>query len=49
MDPSITLTLARGSHTLAVVIDMTHRREGFRCVLEDVPGSPARAQVVLGK
>ena len=26
-----------------------HRREGIRCILDDVPGSPARAQVVLGK
>ena len=25
------------------------RRDGIRCILEDVPGSPARAQVVLGK
>ena len=42
------LDLAPGVHTLAVAIP-GDRRDGIRCILEDVPGSPARAQVVLGK
>jgi hypothetical protein len=40
--------LSPGVHTLAVAIP-SNRRDGIRCILEDVPGSPARAQVVLGK
>jgi putative heme-binding domain-containing protein len=46
---SLIQDLARGPHTLIVVVNLKHRHDGFRCVLEDVPGSPARAQVVLGK
>ena len=46
---SLIMDLARGAHTMIVVVDLTHRHEGVRCVLEDVPGSPARAQAVLGK
>jgi hypothetical protein len=29
--------------------DCGRRRDGLRVTLEDVPGSPAEAQVVLGK
>ena len=43
------LDLTPGLHTLGVAVDLAHRREGIRCILDDVPGSPARAQVVLGK
>ncbi len=43
------LDLTAGLHTLGVAVDLAHRREGIRCILDDVPGSPARAQVVLGK
>jgi putative heme-binding domain-containing protein len=46
---SLILDLTPGLHTLGVAVDLTHRREGIRCLLDDVPGSPARAQVVLGK
>ena len=46
---SVIVDLTRGLHTIAVAVDLAHRREGIRCVLEDVAGSPARAQVVLGK
>ncbi len=46
---SLIVDLARGAHTMIVVVDLTRRHEGVRCVLEDVPGSPARAQAVLGK
>ena len=43
------LTLAPGVHTLTLAVDRTKRREGLRVNLEEVAGSPARAQVVLGK
>jgi putative heme-binding domain-containing protein len=46
---SIVTDLARGSHTVLVAVDLSHRRDGIRCVLDEVPGSPARAQAVLGK
>jgi putative heme-binding domain-containing protein len=46
---SVILDLTRGVHTIAVAVDLAHRREGIRCVLEDIAGSPARAQAVLGK
>jgi putative heme-binding domain-containing protein len=46
---ALVLDLNTGVHTLGVAVDLTHRREGIRCILDDVPGSPARAQVVLGK
>jgi hypothetical protein len=46
---SVIVDLARGSHSIDLAIDLTRRRDGIRCVLEDVPGSPARAAPVLGK
>jgi putative heme-binding domain-containing protein len=46
---SIVTELARGTHTLIIATDTEHRREGIRCVLEEVAGSSARAQAVLGK
>jgi hypothetical protein len=46
---SVIVDLKRGSHSIALAIDLAHRRHAIRCVLEDVPGSPARAQAVLGK
>jgi putative heme-binding domain-containing protein len=45
---ALSLDVSPGVHTLAVAI-CDNRREGIRWILEDVPGSPARAQVVLGK
>ncbi len=45
---ALVLDLSTGVHTLAVAIP-GNRRDGIRCILEDVPGSTARAQVVLGK
>ncbi len=45
---ALTLDLSPGLHTLAVAIGAS-RADGVRCVLEDIPGSPARASVVLGK
>jgi putative heme-binding domain-containing protein len=46
---SIIVDLPRGSHSIVLAIDLTRRGDGIRCILEDVPGSPARAQVVLGR
>jgi putative heme-binding domain-containing protein len=45
---ALVLDLSPGMHTVAVAIS-DNRRDGIRYILEDVPGSPARAQVVLGK
>ena len=45
---ALILDLAAGEHALGVAISSS-RRDGIRCILEDVPGSPARAKVVLGK
>jgi putative heme-binding domain-containing protein len=38
-----------GRHTLTWAIDRSRRQEPLRCELDDVAGSPARAQVVGGK
>jgi hypothetical protein len=46
---AVLLDLSAGLHTLTLAVDPGRRGEGIRCVLEDVLGSPARAQVVLGK
>jgi putative heme-binding domain-containing protein len=43
------LDLSTGPHVVTFAVDLSRRREGLRCELEDVPGSPARAQVVGGK
>ena len=48
-DRAVEVELARGIHELGVAIDLQARHDGLRCVLEDAPGSPARAQVVVGK
>jgi putative heme-binding domain-containing protein len=44
-----TLTLASGVHTLTLAIDRSKRRAALKMTLEDVAGSPAQAEVVLGK
>ncbi len=49
LQPRTILDLAPGIHTLALQVDRGRRREGILLTLEDAPGSPARAQVVLGK
>ena len=45
----LVLDLTRGLHTIAIAVDLARRHDGIRCVLEDIPGSSARARVVLGK
>jgi hypothetical protein len=45
----LVVDLSPGLHTLTVAVDMGTRREGLRCELEDVPGSPARAHLIGGK
>lgn len=41
--------LSAGLHTLTIAVDRDKRKEGLRCELEDVPGSPARVRIVGGK
>ncbi len=49
-DPTaLELNLGRGVHEIRLALDPAARHDGVRCVLEDAPGSPARARVVLGK
>jgi hypothetical protein len=43
------LDLPPGVRTLTFAIDRNERKEGLRCELDDVPGSPARARLVGGK
>jgi hypothetical protein len=45
----LVVELPAGRHTLTFAVDRTRRPEPLRCELDDVPGSPARAQVVGGK
>jgi putative heme-binding domain-containing protein len=45
----VVLDLRTGTHTILLGVDLKKRRDGIRCVLDDVPGSNARAQVVVGK
>jgi putative heme-binding domain-containing protein len=49
LSPETRLDLRPGLHTLTLAVDRDRRREGLRVTLEDVAGSPARAQAVLGK
>jgi len=46
---ALTLDLDRGVHALHVGLDPARRPDGFRAVVEDVDGSPAKARPVLGK
>jgi putative heme-binding domain-containing protein len=45
----VVLDLPVGIHTVTLGVDLTHRRDGILCTLEDEPGSPARARIVVGK
>jgi hypothetical protein len=45
----VVVDLSRGLHTVILAVDLNHRRDGIRWTLEEIPGSPARAQAVLGK
>ncbi|WP_020466888.1 PVC-type heme-binding CxxCH protein [Singulisphaera acidiphila] len=44
----VVLNLATGIHTVTLGVDLA-RREGIVCTLEDEPGSPARARILVGK
>ena len=48
-DGTLTLDLASGTHALAVAVALDRRKEGLSVRLDDVPGSPARARMVVGK
>lgn len=43
------LDLTAGLHDLTFAVRLAARTVGLRCTLDDVPGSPARAQPVVGK
>ena len=43
------LNLDTGIHALTFAVRLTERKEGLRVAVEDIPGSPAKAQVVIGK
>ena len=47
--PTLDLDLTSGIHTLTFAVRTGERAEGLRVTLEDIPGSPAKAQVVVGK
>ncbi len=48
-DEMLAFEMSPGLHTLTVALDLTERRDGLTCELEDVPGSSARARIVGGK
>lgn len=41
--------LSTGLHTITFAVSLGERTDGLSLALDDVPGSPARAQVVVGK
>jgi putative heme-binding domain-containing protein len=43
------LDLKSGRRTLTIAVDLARRRDGLRCEVEEVPGSPARVTPVSGK
>lgn len=45
----VVLDLKPGIHTLTFQVEIDRRKAGLQCELEDVPQSPARAQIVTGK
>jgi hypothetical protein len=47
--PEVTLDLKAGVHTLTLAVQLDGQGAGLRCTLDDVPGSPARAQWIVGK
>ncbi len=51
VEPTATLDLdlSAGVHTLTFAISLEVRREGLACTVQDVPGSAAKAQPVVGK
>ena len=51
VDPktALDLDLSAGVHTLSFAVNLEAREEGLSCTLDDVPGSSAKAQPVIGK
>ncbi len=47
--PALDLDLTSGIHTLTFAVRAGKRSEGLRATLEDIPGSLAKAQAVVGK
>ena len=46
---TLDLPLTAGLHTLTVALPADPKAPGFRLELQETPGSPARAQPVVGK
>ncbi|SIN90785.1 putative membrane-bound dehydrogenase domain-containing protein [Singulisphaera sp. GP187] len=49
LKPEVVLDLPTGVHTVTLGVDLSKRPDGIVCTLEDEPGSPARARVLVGK
>ena len=49
VSPVLNLDLPAGRHTLTFALPADPKAPGFRAELQDAPGSPARAQAVVGK
>jgi hypothetical protein len=45
----MTVEVQPGLHTLTIAIDRGQTKESVRCLIDDVPESPARVSVVGGK
>ncbi|MHC5542060.1 hypothetical protein ACYOEI_27890, partial [Singulisphaera rosea] len=43
------LDFKAGAHILTIAVDLDRRKDGLLYTLEEVPGSPARAQWLVGK
>jgi putative heme-binding domain-containing protein len=46
---ALEMNLPVGQHLLTFVVDRAVRREGLRCVLDELTGSPAKVRIVSGK
>jgi hypothetical protein len=46
---ALDVNLATGPHTLTAILDLGQRKDGLRLEEDDVPGSPARLNLVGGK
>ena len=51
VEPSaaLDLDLSAGAHAITFAVNLEARKDGLICTLEDVPGSAAKAQPVVGK
>ena len=45
----LNLDVKTGLHTITIGVDLEKRKDVLRCELEDIPSSPARVRIVMGK